>query len=65
MITRASTQRQFLRDVQQTEEPVGIVIADGGPAERRTRFVAYVWGAAPSDDERRWLDEPRSTGPLG
>jgi hypothetical protein len=63
MITRASTRRQFLREVQQSDEPVGIVIADGGPAETRTRFLAYVWGAALSDDELRSLDEPIA-GPM-
>lgn len=51
MITRASTRRQFLRDVQQSSEPVGIVIADGAPAVPVTRFLAYVWGAAPTDAE--------------
>jgi hypothetical protein len=64
MITRAATRRQFLREVQQSEEPVGIVIADGGPVETRTRFLAYVWGAAPSDDELRWLDESSAAAPL-
>jgi hypothetical protein len=49
MIARASTRRQFLREVQQTAEPVGIVIADGGPSLAPTRFLAYVWGAAPAD----------------
>ncbi|MCU0648853.1 MAG: hypothetical protein MUF00_12705 [Gemmatimonadaceae bacterium] len=49
MITRASTRRQFLQDAQSATEPVGIVIADGGPAAVPTRFLAYVWGAAPQD----------------
>ncbi|MCU0635771.1 MAG: hypothetical protein MUE41_12930 [Gemmatimonadaceae bacterium] len=49
MITRATTRRQFLHDVQTVPEPVGIVIADGGPAATAPRFLAYVWGAAPPD----------------
>ena len=34
-----------------SEEPVGIVIADGGPRVASTRFSAYVWGPVPDDLE--------------
>lgn len=41
------------RKNQATEgrEPMGIVIADGGAPETATRFLAYVWGPGPDDDE--------------
>lgn len=32
-------------------EPMGIVIADGGSPETETRFLAYVWGPVPDDEE--------------
>ena len=31
-------------------EPMGIVIADGGPGDRPSRFAAFVWGPVPDDD---------------
>jgi len=29
---------------------MGIVIADGGPGDRPSRFAAFVWGPVPDDD---------------
>ena len=34
---------------QDQQEPIGIVIADGGRAEEATRFSAFVWGPVPDD----------------
>jgi hypothetical protein len=31
-------------------EPMGIVIADGGPGDRPSRFAAFVWGPGPDDE---------------
>ncbi len=36
--------------VSQLREPMGIVIADGGPGDRPSRFAAFVWGPVPDDD---------------
>ncbi len=36
--------------VPQPREPMGIVIADGGPGDRPSRFAAFVWGPVPDDD---------------
>jgi hypothetical protein len=33
------------------DEPIGIVIADGGAHEPEPRFLAYVWGPVPDTDE--------------
>ena len=30
---------------------MGIVIADGGTPETTTRFLAFVWGPVPDEDE--------------
>ncbi len=38
-------------------EPMGIVIADGGAPETATRFLAYVWGPVPDEDDAP-SDEP-------
>ena len=32
------------------EEPVGIVIADGGRLVSATRFSAFVWGPVPDEE---------------
>ena len=32
-------------------EPLGIVIADGGPGDAAPRFSAFVWGPVPEDLE--------------
>jgi len=29
---------------------MGIVIADGGPGDRPSRFAAFVWGPVPDDE---------------
>ncbi len=33
-----------------SQEPVGIVIADGGRGDAPTRFSAFVWGPVPEDE---------------
>lgn len=35
---------------RQHHEPMGIVIADGGPGDRPSRFAAFVWGPVPDDE---------------
>lgn len=40
---------------QQEQEPVGIVISRGSRDERAPRFLAYVWGPAPTE-----VVEPRA-----
>ena len=37
--------------VLQQREPMGIVIADGGPGDRPSRFAAFVWGPVPDDEQ--------------
>ena len=37
--------------VLQQREPMGIVIAGGGPGDRPSRFAAFVWGPVPDDEE--------------
>lgn len=32
-----------------SQEPIGIVIADGGRGDLPTRFSAFVWGPVPED----------------
>jgi hypothetical protein len=36
--------------VLQQREPMGIVIADGGPGDRPSRFAAFVWGPVPDEE---------------
>ncbi len=36
---------------QKHQEPIGIVIADGGTGDRAPRFSAFVWGPVPDDFE--------------
>jgi len=36
--------------VLQQREPMGIVIADGGPGDLPSRFAAFVWGPVPDDE---------------
>jgi hypothetical protein len=38
----------FLSDP--SRDPIGIVIADGGPGDRAPRFSAFVWGPVPDDE---------------
>jgi len=40
------------------QDPVGIVIADGGRGDLPTRFSAFVWGPVPDDEPAR-STEPR------
>ncbi len=42
----------------ENQEPVGIVIADGGRGDMPTRFSAFVWGPVP-DDEPTFTTEPQ------
>jgi hypothetical protein len=35
----------------ESQEPIGIVIADGGRGERATRFSAFVWGPVPDESD--------------
>ncbi len=41
----------------QQDEPIGIVIADGGRGDALPKFSAFVWGPVPEDAELR-LDDP-------
>lgn len=38
----------------ESNEPLGIVVADGGRAKQATRFSAFVWGPVPEDVEAEW-----------
>ena len=42
----------------ESQEPMGIVIADGGRGNLPTRLSAFVWGPVP-DDEPALVTEPR------
>jgi len=42
----------------ESQEPIGIVIADGGRGDLPTRFSAFVWGPVP-EDEPELVIEPR------
>ncbi len=48
---------KHLLPVETSNEPVGIVIADGGRGDVTTRFSAFVWGPVP-DDVMPVADEP-------
>jgi hypothetical protein len=41
-----------------TDEPIGIVIADGGVPSAEPRFLAYVWGPVPDLDEESGVEAP-------
>ena len=41
-----------------SQEPIGIVIADGGRAPMAPRFSAFVWGPVP-DDEQALVRDPQ------
>jgi hypothetical protein len=41
----------------EAREPLGIVIADGGPADAAPRFSAFVWGPVPDDLEQEAQDK--------
>lgn len=40
-----------------SRDPIGIVIADGGPGDRAPRFSAFVWGPVPDDALDEATDE--------
>ncbi len=42
---------------QRHQEPIGIVIADGGNGDRAPRFSAFVWGPVPDDFENLTTSE--------
>ncbi len=48
-----------LRQGLDAQEPIGIVIADGGRAEVTPRFIAYVWGPAP-EEPAEVVSEPKA-----
>ncbi|GAB1342397.1 hypothetical protein [Gemmatimonas sp.] len=48
---------KHLVPVTDSQEPIGIVIADGGRGDQPTRFSAFVWGPVP-DDEPALVREP-------
>ena len=39
-----------IREVTNSDEPVGIIISRGDPAEARPIFSGYIWAAAPELD---------------
>lgn len=36
-----------VREVTESQEPLGIIISRGDPTEQRPVFSAYIWAAAP------------------
>jgi hypothetical protein len=36
-----------IRELPETDEPIGIVISRGDRSEQRPVFSAYIWGPAP------------------
>ena len=36
-----------IREVTESQEPLGIIISRGDPAEQRPIISAYIWAAAP------------------
>lgn len=42
----------------ESQEPIGIVIADGGRGDLPTRFSAFVWGPVP-DEEPQLQHDPQ------
>jgi hypothetical protein len=42
---------QLPRAKEQQQEPIGIVIADGGTGDSLPKFSAFVWGPVPDDLE--------------
>lgn len=47
---------QLPRAKEQQQEPIGIVIADGGTGDSLPKFSAFVWGPVPDDLEALPLD---------
>ena len=47
--TRESYMKK-IREVPESEEPLGIIISRGDRAEQRPIFSAYIWGPAPEPD---------------
>jgi hypothetical protein len=41
---------RLTRAPQESHEPIGIVIADGGSGDHIARFSAFVWGPVPDDE---------------
>jgi hypothetical protein len=46
--TTQAAHAAFLSDP--SRDPIGIVIADGGPGDRAPRFSAFVWGPVPDEE---------------
>jgi hypothetical protein len=40
-----------IAQVEQEQEPIGIIISNGSRAEATPRFWAYVWGPVPDEPE--------------
>jgi hypothetical protein len=47
------------RHSQDQQEPIGIVIADGGRGDALPKFSAFVWGPVPDDIDLIVRDEVR------
>ena len=43
-------QAKHTNTARSAQEPIGIVIADGGSPTVPTRFSAYVWGPVPDEE---------------
>lgn len=41
---------RLTRTPQESHEPIGIVIADGGTGDHISRFSAFVWGPVPDEE---------------
>jgi hypothetical protein len=44
--TKENTMKK-VREVTESQEPIGIIISRGDSAEQRPIFSAYIWGPAP------------------
>ncbi|MEP6507484.1 MAG: hypothetical protein ABJC63_04590 [Gemmatimonadales bacterium] len=42
-----------IREITESEEPVGIIISRGDRAEQRPIFSAYIWAPAPELDAEK------------
>jgi len=42
-----------IREITDSEEPLGIIISRGDRAEQRPIFTGYIWGPAPEPDEEK------------
>lgn len=56
--TTQAAHAAFLSDP--SRDPIGIVIADGGPGDRAPRFSAFVWGPVPDEEVDREAPSPQA-----